>query len=142
MIGTKLYQRKSRVYFFLLLYGILAIAGAVLTAQAVTQNEVPGNAAGFMLVFGAGMCILTIVKGRKPQVSFFADFLEIRQSRTPVLVRYRNIVSVSRKDMNRLVVNLREDKERKEVTIWLRELGRDDIERLADFLINKQWKTK
>ena len=142
MIGTKLYQRKSLVYFFLLLYGILAIAGGVLTVQAVTNNEVPGNAAGFMLVFGIGMCILTLVKSRKPQISFFPDFLELRQSRTPDLVRYRNIVSVSRKDVNRLVVALREDKERKEVTIWLRELERADIERLADFLINKEWKTK
>lgn len=140
MIGTKLYPRKSKTYSFLLLYGILAVAGGVLAAQSIERTGSLGNTAGFMIVFGAGMCILTFVKSRKPQVSVFEDFLELRQSRMPELVRYRNIVSVSRQDKKRLVIILRENKERKEATIWLRDLDDTNIDQLTKFLINKEWK--
>lgn len=140
MIGTKLYPRRSSTYIFLALYGGIAIAGGVLTAQAVMQNQSPGNAAGFMLVFGAGMLILTLRKAFKPQVIVRGDFLEILQSRATQYVRYRNISSVELRDKYRLVVTLREDGEKKDVIIWLKDLDSRDMEKLADFLRQKGWK--
>jgi hypothetical protein len=134
MIGTKLYAKKSRVYFFLLMYGILALAGGALVAQSIAAGEKLSNAAGFMVIFGAGMFIMTLVKGRRPQVAVSADFLTLNQTRMQQLVRYRNIVTVSRPDKNRLIVTLREDGVRKDVTIWLRELDKADGDKLADFL--------
>ncbi|RJR15613.1 MAG: hypothetical protein C4581_11705 [Nitrospiraceae bacterium] len=140
MTGEKLYPKKSRTYLFLISYGILAAAGGVLTAQSLTGDQSPGNAAGFMLVFGAGMFILTLIKSRKPLVLVFEDFMEVRQSRKPDLVRYRNIISVSRKGKDRLVIILREDGSRREVTVWLKELEITDIERLDVFLSGKGFK--
>ena len=134
MIGTKLYTKKSRVYFFLLMYGILALAGGALVVESVTRGEKLSNAAGFMVIFGAGMFIMTLVKSRRPQVAVHEDFLSLNQSRVTQLVRYRNIVTVSRPDRNRLIVTLREDGVRKDVTIWLRELDKADGDKLADFL--------
>lgn len=93
-----------------------------------------------MLVFGAGMFILTLIKSRKPLVLVFEDFMEVRQSRKPDLVRYRNIISVSRKGKDRLVITLREDGSRREVTVWLKELEITDIERLDVFLSGKGFK--
>ena len=134
MIGTKLYTEKSRVYFFLLMYGILALAGGTLVVQSIARDEKLSNAAGFMVIFGAGMFIMTLVKSRRPEVAVYEDFLTLNQSRTPQLVRYRNIVTVSRPDKNRLIVTLREDDVRNDVTIWLRELDKTDGDKLADFL--------
>ena len=142
MIGTKLYEKKARVYFFLIMYGILAIAGGVFAAQSLARNQSPSGAIGFMVIFGAGMFVMTLVRSRRPQVSVYEDDLEVNQSRTLQIVRYRNIVSVSQPDKNRLVVKLWEDGERKDVTIWLRELDRADVERLADFLSQKSRKAK
>ena len=134
MIGTKLYTKKSRVYFFLLMYGILALAGGTLVVQSIARDEKLSNAAGFMVIFGAGMFIMTLVKSRRPEVAVYEDLLTLNQSRTPQLVRYRNIVTVSRPDKNRLIVTLREDDVRNDVTIWLRELDKTDGDKLADFL--------
>jgi len=111
MIGTKLYTKKSRVYFFLLMYGILALAGGTLVVQSIARDEKLSNASGFMVIFGAGMFIMTLVKSRRPEVAVYEDFLTLNQSRTPQLVRYRNIV-----------------------TIWLREFDKTDGDKLADFL--------
>ena len=134
MVGARLYQKKSQVYFFLLMYGILALAGGGLAARSFMLGEGASNAAGFMLIFGIGMFILTFMKGRRPQVSVFEDFLELTQSRAKQLVRYRNVTSVSRPDRKRLVVTLREDDGRKDIVIWLRELDPADVEKLEDFL--------
>jgi len=140
MTGDKLYQKKSRTCVFLIAYGILAAAGGVLTAQSVTGGQSPGNAAGFMLVFGTGMFILTLIKSRKPLIMVFEDFMEVRQSRKPELVRYRNIISAGRKGTDRLVITMREDGSRREVTVWTKEFERSDIERLAEFLGKKALK--
>lgn len=138
--GTKLYPKKSQTFFFLAMYAILAIAGGVLAGHAVMQNQSPGNAAGFMVVFGVGMLILTLVRSRKPQVVIFEDYLEVHQSRTTEYVRYRNIASVDLPDNKRLVITLREEGVKKDVTIWLKELDRAEVENLAEFLRQRRGK--
>lgn len=140
MIGESLYSRKSRLYAFLALQAALAIAGGFFAFLAIQRGAKPGNTEGFMMVFGAGMFIVTLLKGRKPQVVLREDFIEVNQSRKVQLVRYRNIVSVNQPDSNRLVVTLREDGERKNVTLWLRDLEKSDGDRLADFLLTRKWK--
>jgi len=134
MTGTKIYQKKSQTHFFLVMYGILSLAGFALIVQSVMRNQIASNAAGFMIIFGVGMFILTIVKSRKPRVSISEDFLELNQSRTKLIVRYRHITKVSRPDRNRLVITLREDNWKKDVVIWLKELETADIEKLSEFL--------
>lgn len=141
MIGTNLYQKKSRLYTFLILYAALAVAGLVIAGLAVRQGQRVSGAAGFMAVFGAGMFFLTLSKGFRPQVTVREDFLEVRQSRTIEYIRYRNIATVSRPDMNRIVITLKEEGRKKDMTIWLRELEKADVDRLFDFLVNKGWNT-
>ena len=140
MVGTKVYQKRSQAYFFLAMYGLMAVIGFVLIAQAVMRNQTASNAAGFMIIFGVGMFILTLVKSRKPQVYICEDFLELNQSRTKQVVRYRNITKVSRPDKNRLVLSLWEDGSKKEAVIWLKELDAADIEKVSDFLAAKSMK--
>jgi len=140
MIGTKIYQKRSQVYFFLAVYGILAIAGGSVMTLAIVRGQSVTGAAGFMVIFGAGMFILTLLKSRRPQISICGDFLELNQSRAKQLVRYRNIAAVSQPDKNRLVVALREDNGKKDVVIYLKELEPSDIERLGEFLRQKRGK--
>lgn len=142
MIGMRLYARKKRVFTFLALYAILALAGGILTAQSVSRNEPLPGSVGFMVIFGAGMFIMTLVKSGQPQVTVHADFLEVKQSRTKLLIRYRNIVSIARPDKKRLVITLREDGERKEMTIWLKELDETEIDKLADFLSQEKGRSR
>ncbi len=134
MIGTKLYQKKSLVRFFLAMYGLLALVGCVLAALAVRGNQNVPGAAGFMIVFGIGMAVNTMIKSRKAQVFVCEDFLEVNQSRTLRTLRYRNMTGVSRPDRNRLVVTLREDGGVKNEVIWLKELDPVDVEKLSAFL--------
>ncbi|TAN45741.1 MAG: hypothetical protein EPN22_01750 [Nitrospirae bacterium] len=140
MIGTKIYIKKTQAYFFLAMYALLAVIGGTLSIKPVLNEQSPNNAAGFMLVFGTGMFILTLIKIRKPQLSFFTDFIELSQKRTKQLVRYRNITAVNRPNPNSIVITLREDGQRTEVTIWLNELERSDIEKIYAFLSDKGWK--
>ena len=140
MVGTKIYQKKPQAYFFLVMYGLMAILGSVLIAQAVMRNQTASNAAGFMIIFGGGMFILTLIKSRRPQVYLCEDFLELHQSRKKQIVRYRNITKVSRPDRNRLVLSLWEDGTRKEAVIWLKELAPADVEKVSDFLAAKSMK--
>ncbi len=142
MIGTKLYTRRNRVYLFLALYAGLAIIGVLLSAQSFSRNEPLSASVGFMVIFGAGMCIMTLIKSRQPQVSVHKDFLEVHQSRTKQLIRYRNIISVTRPDKKRLVITLHEDRSRKDATIWLKELETNDIDKLADFLSKEKGKSR
>lgn len=142
MTGEKLYPKKSRTYAFLILYGILAAVGGVLIARSVTGGMNPGNAEGFMLVFGAGMFIREIIKSRNPLVLVYEDFMEIHQSRKPELVRYRNITSVSRKGKDRFVISMREDGRLRETAVWLKEFEGTDIERLTEFITGKSPKGK
>jgi predicted MFS family arabinose efflux permease len=140
MVGAKLYTRKSFVYFHLVMYGVLALAGGVLLGQAISRGEKPSGLLGFVVVFGMGMFIMTLVKSRRPQISVYKDFMELRQSRTPQLVRYRNLVAVSRPDQKRLVLTLQEDNDRKYVTVWLKDLAESDVDPLADFLAKQRGK--
>jgi hypothetical protein len=140
MVGTKLYTKKSLVYVHLFMYGVLALAGGVLLGAAVSRGERPSGILGFVVVFGLGMFILTLVKSRRPQVAVYKDFMELRQSRMPQLVRYRNLAAVSRPDPRRLVLTLHEDNERKYVTVWLKELSKTDIDMLAEFLAKNRGK--
>jgi len=138
MIGEKLRPRRTHTYFFLVLYGIMAVSGGVITAQSFLRNESLSGASGFMVIFGTGMFLMTLVRSIRPQVSVFEDFLELHQSRTKELVRYRNIANVSRPDPRRMVITLREDGAKKDVTIWLKELEKSDVDRLADFLSKRK----
>lgn len=140
MIGTKLYPKKSQVSFFLAMYGLLAVAGAVLAALSIGNRRSVSSAAGFMMAFGFGMVALTLIRSRKAQVSVHEDFLEVDQSRSRHTVRYRNIAAVSQPDKNRLVVTLREDGGMKNVVIWIKELDPVDVEKLHDFLVKKKGK--
>jgi hypothetical protein len=79
------------------MYALLALAGGALMVQSVARDE-KLNAAGFMVIFGAGMAIMTLVKSRRPQVEVNEDFLTLNQSRAQQLVRYRNISAVTRPD--------------------------------------------
>ena len=108
--------------------------------QAVSRGEKPSGMLGFVVVFGMGMFVMTLVKSRRPQVAVYKDFMELRQSRMPQLVRYRNLVAVSRPDQKRLVLTLHEDNDRKFVTVWLKELSKSDSDLLADFLANNRGK--
>lgn len=127
---------------FLGLYAILAVAGGLLTAQSISRNEPLSGSVGFMVIFGAGMFIMTLIKSRQPQVSVHADFLEVSQSRKKQLIRYRNMVSIGRPDGKRLVVTLREDGDRKEMTIWLKELEESEIDKLTDFLNQEKGRSR
>jgi hypothetical protein len=140
MTGTKIYQRKTQAYFFLVMYGLMSIIGSVLIAQAVMSNQKASNAAGFMIIFGVGMFIMTLIKSRRPQVYLCEDYMELNQSRKKQIVRYRNITKVSRPDKNRLVLSLWEDGMKKEAVIWQKELAASDIEKLSDFLAAKSKK--
>ena len=142
MTGTKLYQKKSQVYFFLIMYGILSAAGGVIAALSVMREQNLSSAAGFMIIFGVGMFILTLVKSRKPQVVVYDDFFELNQSRTKQIIRYRNISSVSPPQGNRMTMTLREDKTSKDVVIWLKELDRAEADRLYQFLLQRKGKGK
>jgi len=114
MIGTKLYTKISRVYFFLLMCGILAIAGGAHAIRSVARSENLSNAAGFMMIFGAGMFIVTLAKNGQLQIAVHEDYLTQKQSRTQQLVRPRHIMTVLRPDKNRLFITLREDDDRKD----------------------------
>jgi len=134
MIGTKLRQRKSQVRRFLRLYVLLALAGGTLAGFSLGSGQRIGGAAGFLVVFGAGMAVSTLLRGRRAQVSVHADFVEVDQGRSRRTLRYRNITAVSRPDANRLVVTLREDEGAKNEVIWLRDLEPEEVKRLQDFL--------
>ncbi|HWR57326.1 MAG TPA: hypothetical protein VN328_00435 [Thermodesulfovibrionales bacterium] len=137
MTGEKLYPRKSRVYFFIFVYGVLAVAGGVLSVQPVLRDQGPGGAAGFMLIFGVGMLVQTIIKSRKPLVTVYEDLIELSQSRKKEFIRFRHVVGVSQPDNKRLVVTLREHNVKENVTIWLRDIERSDAKRLYEFLAEK-----
>lgn len=134
MIGAKLYIKKQLVYLHLLMYGLLALAGVGLLGKAFARGEKASGVLGFVVVFGMGMFVMTLIKSRRAQVAVYKDFMELRQSRRPQMIRYRNLVAVSRPDQKRLVLTLHEDNERKSVTVWLKELSGSDIDMLEDFL--------
>ncbi len=137
MTGRKIYPKRSRLIFFLVMYAVLAAAGGIIAFDAVRKGGGLPNAAGFMIVFGSGMFVLSLIKGLRPQILVHQDFVEVRQTKKPLLLRYRNITAVSQPDRMRLLVRLWEDGLRKEEAIWLKELDPKDVAELAAFLGSK-----
>ena len=142
MIGTKLYQKKSQAYVFLALYGLLALAGCVMAALSIRSKQNVSGAVGFMIVFGLGMAVNTLIKSRKAQVSVYEDFIEVDQSRTPRTLRYRDMTGVSKPNKNRLVITFREAGATKNEVIWTKELDPLDVGKLYDFLTSRKGKGK
>lgn len=140
MIGTKLYQKKSRVDFFLMMYGILALIGVALIAVSLYRGQNPSSSEGFTLVFGAGMFFMTWYKRGKPRVIVGEAFLELRQQFKPQFATYSKISTVTRTKDNRLVIAVREGHDIKRVSIWLKDLETADGDRLEQFLKKKGWK--
>jgi hypothetical protein len=142
MIGTKLYQKKSQAYVFLALYGLLALAGCGMAALSIRDKQNVSGGVGFMIVFGLGMAVNTLIKSRKAQVSVYEDFMEVDQSRTARSLRYRNMTGVSRPNKNRLIITMREDGATKNEVIWIKELDPVEVGKLYDFLTKSKGKGK
>ncbi|NTV53943.1 MAG: hypothetical protein HGA73_00630 [Syntrophaceae bacterium] len=140
MIGTKLYQKKERLYLFLALYGILAMLGTAYSIVMVTRGQDPSGAAGFMIVFGAGMCIRTYVRGRKPVVEVLEERLELNKTNRTEYIRYMDITSVERRDAGQIVLKVRDGHTPRKVIIYGKYLEKKDAEQLAAFLGKKGWK--
>ena len=140
MIGSKLYQKKQRLYLFLALYGMLALIGIAFSAAQIARNENPNGAAGFMVIFGAGMAVLTWVKGRKPLVVLHGDRLELNQTNRPEYAAYKDITGVEQNDAGQLVLKVRDGHTPRKVVIYGKYLEKQDAEQLAAFLLKKGWK--
>jgi len=141
MIGSKLYQKKERLYLFLVLYGILALLGAAYSIVLIRRNQDPSAAAGFMFVFGAGMCIRTFLKGRKPLVSVQEERLELNQTNRPEYVRYKDITNVELRGKGQIVLSVRDGHTPRKVTIYSQYMEKKDAEQLVVFLKKKGWKS-
>lgn len=142
MIGTKLYQKKSQIYLFLALYGLLALMGFVMAALSIRSEQNVSGGVGFMIVFGLGMAVNTLVKSRKAQVSVHEEFLDVNQSRAVRSLRYRDMTGVSRPNKNRLVITFREDGATKNEIVWTKELDPVEVGKLYDFLTSRKGKGK
>lgn len=140
MFGTKLYQKKERLYLFLALYGILAMLGAAYSIVMVTRGQDPSGAAGFMIVFGVGMCIRTYVRGRKAVVEVQEERLELNQTNRTEYVRFKDIASVEQRDGGQIVLKVRDGHTPRKVIIYGKYLEKRDAEQLASFLGKKGWK--
>ena len=141
MIGSKLYQKKERYYLFLVLYGVLALLGAAYSIVLVSRNQDPSAGAGFMFVFGAGMCVRTILKGRKPLVVVQEEQLELNQTNRPEYIRYKDITSVEQRGTGQIVVKVRDGHTPRMVIIYSKYMETKEAEQLAVFLKKKGWKS-
>jgi len=141
MIGAKLYQKKERYYLFLVLYGVLALLGAAYSVVLVSRNQDPSAAAGFMFVFGTGMCVRTILKGRKPVVIVQEEQLELNQTNRPEYIRYKDITSVEQREKGQIVLKVRDGHTPRAVIIYGQYLEKKETEQLAVFLKKKGWKS-
>jgi hypothetical protein len=140
MIGSKLYQKKERFYLFLVLYGVLAVLGIIYSLMMAIRNQDPSAGAGFMIVFGAGMCIRTFLKGRKPVVVVQEERLELNQTNRPEYVRYKDITSVEQRGTGQIVLKVRDGHTPRAVIIYGQYMEKKDAEQLAVFLKKKRWK--
>jgi hypothetical protein len=140
MIGTNLYQKKARFYLFLALYGILAVLGIAYSLVMITRGQAPSAASGFMIIFGAGMCIRTFLRSRKPVVSVHAEQLELNQTNRPEYIRYRDIISVEQRKSGQIVLKVRDGHTPRIVVIYGQYLETKEVEQLAAFLGKKGWK--
>ena len=142
MIGTKLYQKKSQAYFFIAMYGLLAVVGSSMATLSIRNKQNVSGAVGFMIVFGLGMAINAVIRSRRAQVSLYEDFMEVDQSRAVRTLRYRNMTGVSRPNKNRLVITFREDGATKNEIVWTKELDPGEVGKLYDFLTSRKGKGK
>ena len=140
MIGTKLFQKKARIYLLLALYGMLSLLGIAFSAVLIKRNQDPSAAAGFMVVFGAGMCVQTYLKSRKPVVVVQEEQLELNQTNRPEYVRYKDIISMERRDAEQIVLKIRDGHTPRKVIIYGKYLEKKDADQLAEFLGKKGWK--
>lgn len=140
MIGAKFYQRKSKVLFFLVVYGLLALIGAALTALSLAKDQNPSGAEGFTLIFGAGMAFLTWSKSRKPRIVILGDCAALLQQNRPDTVKYKAISTVTHTRDNRLVLGVRDGHGLKNVSILLNDLEKADADKLVDFFRHRRWK--
>jgi len=140
MIGTKIYQKKTTVFFFLAAYGILTAIGISILAVGLSRGQNASGTAGFMTIFGAGMFIRTWLKSKKPFILILDEQIELNQLNKPEYIRYKNISNVDRPDDKRLVLSVRDGHQIKKVTIWLKNLEHSDAVALTDFVVKKRWK--
>jgi hypothetical protein len=140
MIGMKFYQKKERTYLFLALYGILALLGIAFSAVVISRGQNPPAAAGFMFVFGLGMCIQTYLRSRKPFVVIQEERLELNQTNKPEHVRYKDITGVEQRNAGQIVLKVRDGHKPRMVIIYSKFLEKKDAEQLAEFLVKKGWK--
>ncbi len=140
MIGTKMYQKKERTYLFLGLYGILALLGIIYSIVMITRGQDLSSAAGFMIVFGIGMCIQTYLRSRKPFVALQEERIELNQTNRPEHVRYKDITGAERSKAGRIVLKVRDGHTPRMVIIYSKYLEKKDADRLAAFLEKKGWK--
>lgn len=142
MIGKKLYQKRSKVIQFVILYGILALGGLGFIIWNVSRGQNPSGVEGFMLIFGAGMVYLTWSKSRKPRIVLGEEYLELRQQNKAEFIKYRNISTVTRTKDQRLVIGVRDGHGLKNSTILLTDLEKNDAEKLSEFCQKKGWKAR
>jgi len=140
MIGSKLYQKKERLYLFLALYGFLAVLGVIYSLMMAIRNQDPSAGAGFMIVFGAGMCVATYIRSRKPVVVVQEERLELNQTNRPEYVRYKDITGVEQGTAGRIVLKVRDGHTPRKVVIYGTYLEKHEAEQLAIFLKKKEWK--
>lgn len=140
MIGTKMYQKKERTYLFLGLYGILALLGIIYSIVMITRGRELSSAAGFMIVFGIGMCIQTYLKSRKPFVALQEERLELNQTNRPEYVRYKDITGVEQRKAGQIVLKVRDGHTPRMVIIYSKYLETKEADQLAAFLEKKGWK--
>ena len=140
MIGTKLFQKNARVYLLLALYGMLSLLGIVFSAILIKRNQDPSAAAGFMVVFGLGMCLLTFLKSKKPIVVVEEERLELNQTNKPEYVRYKDITSVEQDGAGQIVIKVRDGHTPRKIIIYGKYLNKNEAEQLASFLSKKGWK--
>jgi hypothetical protein len=140
MIGTKFFQKKERTYLFLALYGVLALLGVLYSIVMITRGQNPPAGAGFMVVFGIGMCIQTYMRSRKPVVVVQEERLELNQTNRPEYVRYKDITGVEQRNAGQIVLKVRDGHKPRMVIIYGKYLEKKDAEQLAAFLEKKGWK--
>ncbi|MDH4162610.1 MAG: hypothetical protein OEW15_07960 [Nitrospirota bacterium] len=140
MVGSKYYEKRSRVYLFLALYGVLAGAGIVHAVYTARQGKPVAGGSGFMIVFGAGMAVRTFLKSRKPLAVLHEERLELNQTNKAEYIRYKDIVGTEQPDEKQLVVKARDGHATRKNIIWLSHFEKTDSERLAKFLTKKGWK--
>ena len=141
MIGSKLYQKKERLYLLLGLYGILAVLGLSYSIMVAMRNQDPSAGAGFMIVFGAGMCIATYIRSRKPVVIVQEERLELNQTNRPEHVRYKDITNVEQRGKEQIVLSVRDGHTPRKVIIYGTYLEKKEAEQLWVFLKKKEWKS-